>query len=322
MHTSEKNMDLDATNEGHAEDHSRWLHRFAILTAVAVFPLIVVGAGVTTQEAGMAFPDWPTSNGHLVNPPGWWESIDTRWEHGHRLIGWVVGMLATTLLILSWRRGGSVRTIGLATFLAIAVQGVLGGLRVTQISTPLAMVHGVWGQICFCLACASTLLTSRIWSDRRAVTDAVTAVALRRTCLAGVSAVFLQLAFGAALRHFGGQHALVLHVVWAIIVMMLVTWLAMWILSEFAGHRLFEPLAKSVAIIMVIQLMLGGATLLITVLGRFDAPFVRWAVPSAHVAGGALLLACTFLLTLSSYRFVRAIPAPEHTASETPMVCV
>ena len=59
----------------------------AVALAVALLPLIVVGAGVTSKDAGMAYPDWPTSGGHLVNPPGWWQGEKTLWEHGHRLLG-------------------------------------------------------------------------------------------------------------------------------------------------------------------------------------------------------------------------------------------
>ncbi len=60
----------------------RLLHGIALATACAVFPLILVGAGVTSKDAGMAYPDWPTSGGHLVNPTAWWQQSDTRWEHG------------------------------------------------------------------------------------------------------------------------------------------------------------------------------------------------------------------------------------------------
>ena len=136
--------------QGPADEYSRGSHRIALLAACAVLPLILVGAGVTSKGAGMAFPDWPTSSGHLVNPPAWWQGDHTRWEHGHRLLGWVVGFLAIVLACSSWRRGGSMRLLGVGALLAIILQGVFGGLRVTEISTAWAVVHGVWGQVCFC----------------------------------------------------------------------------------------------------------------------------------------------------------------------------
>jgi hypothetical protein len=45
-------------------DDSPWPHRVAILLACAVFPLIWVGGLVTTTDAGMAVPDWPTTYGY------------------------------------------------------------------------------------------------------------------------------------------------------------------------------------------------------------------------------------------------------------------
>ncbi|MCH7924524.1 MAG: hypothetical protein IIC51_03210 [Planctomycetes bacterium] len=71
----------------HASRSPRALSVAAILTACAILPLVFVGAGVTSTDSGMAYKDWPTSAGHLVNPPSWWQADDTRWEHGHRLLG-------------------------------------------------------------------------------------------------------------------------------------------------------------------------------------------------------------------------------------------
>jgi len=135
-------------------------HVVALILAVALLPLIAVGASVTSKGAGMAFPDRPTSNGALVNPPGWWQGEKRLWEHGHRLLGWTVGMLAIVSAASSWRRGTTLRALACATLLAIVIQGVLGGLRVRAVSTPLAIVHGIWGQVCFCLAGVVALRTS------------------------------------------------------------------------------------------------------------------------------------------------------------------
>jgi cytochrome c oxidase assembly protein subunit 15 len=41
-----------------------WLHRFALLTAIATFPLLFVGGLVTSSGAGLAVPDWPTTFGY------------------------------------------------------------------------------------------------------------------------------------------------------------------------------------------------------------------------------------------------------------------
>ena len=71
----------DATND---VPYRRTLHIAAMITALAIFPLVFTGAGVTSKEAGMAYPDWPKSDGHLLNPPRWWHFDHTRWEHTDR----------------------------------------------------------------------------------------------------------------------------------------------------------------------------------------------------------------------------------------------
>ena len=57
----------------------------------ATFPLIWVGGLVTTYEAGMAVPDWPTTYGYNLFLYPWQTWMLGPWdlfiEHGHRLAG-------------------------------------------------------------------------------------------------------------------------------------------------------------------------------------------------------------------------------------------
>ena len=57
---------------------------FAALGSAWVFVLVALGAFTTSIGAGMAFSDWPLSNGS-VNPHGWLTEIDKFAEHSHRL---------------------------------------------------------------------------------------------------------------------------------------------------------------------------------------------------------------------------------------------
>ena len=54
--------------------------------ATLLWAVLVLQAGgfTTSIQAGMAFLDWPLSNGS-VNPPGWLTEIDKFAEHSHRL---------------------------------------------------------------------------------------------------------------------------------------------------------------------------------------------------------------------------------------------
>src|ERR1700753_287675 len=110
-----------------------WLARFAKLVVVATFLLIFVGGHTTTSGAGMAFADWPLSNGSL-NPTGWWQNLAMRLEHGPRL---TAGFGANLVLVLFvWvvvKRKSLPRPafgLALAALIGVFSQAILGGLRV------------------------------------------------------------------------------------------------------------------------------------------------------------------------------------------------
>jgi cytochrome c oxidase assembly protein subunit 15 len=281
------------------------------LLACAVLPLILVGAGVTSKDAGMAFPDWPTSDGVLVNPPGWWQVDSKLWEHGHRLLGWTVGMLAIACVVACWNGVSAPRTLALTTLIAIVVQGVMGGLRVRFDSTLFAMLHGISGQACFCLACVSALFSSRGWSSAAEPFAARGVATLRRGCAIALAATFVQLVVGAAYRHFGHEYALAGHLIWAVVVIVMLGWLTMWILEQYPNRPLFPTLGKILAALLAAQLVLGGMALLVVMVGNEFSEFLKWAAPSAHVLVGAMLLACVLLITICAHRLLCPVVADE-----------
>jgi len=118
-------------------------HRFAIVTTILTFVLIIAGGLVTSRDAGLAVPDWPLSFGS-VNPPRWYAIENVRTEHGHRLIAFCAAV-ATAFLGLRIRRSErrrSVRILGTVAVVAVLLQAGLGGLRVLNLSLDLAMIHG------------------------------------------------------------------------------------------------------------------------------------------------------------------------------------
>ena len=98
-----------------------WLHRFAVFTALASLVLIAVGGLVTSKEAGMSVPDWPNSYGYnmFLFPVSKWVG-GILYEHSHRLIASVVGVLVVALT--HWLGGsrsrGPLAVIGLLELLA------------------------------------------------------------------------------------------------------------------------------------------------------------------------------------------------------------
>src|SRR5438046_6490724 len=129
------------------------LHAVAFLTAAATFPLIFMGGLVTSHGAGMSVPDWPNSYGYnmFLFPPRLWIG-GILYEHTHRLMGTVVGMLSILLTIVAWATEKRLWVRWLATGVlgAVILQGVLGELRVVLLKLNLAIVHACFAQAFFC----------------------------------------------------------------------------------------------------------------------------------------------------------------------------
>src|SRR5215212_1997748 len=150
--------------------YSPTLHRLALLTAIATFPLIFMGGLVTSHGAGMSVPDWPNSYGYnmFLFPPSKWVG-GIFYEHTHRLMGTVVGMLSIVLCVQAWRtdRRRHVRWLATAVLGAVIFQGVLGGLRVVLVKLDLAIVHACFAQAFFCLSALASVVTSKWWMQAR-----------------------------------------------------------------------------------------------------------------------------------------------------------
>src|SRR5262245_48040803 len=189
------------------------LHRIALLTAAATFPLIFMGGLVTSHQAGMSVPDWPNSWGYnmFLFPPRLWIG-GMLYEHTHRLMGTVVGMLSIILTIAAWRLEKRLWVRWLATGVlgAVIFQGVLGGLRVVLVNLDLAIVHACFAQAFFCLTALMCIVTSRWWIEQRGSTgfQPGSARSLLRLSAACVAAIYLQLIAGAMMRHYGAGLAI------------------------------------------------------------------------------------------------------------------
>ncbi|MGD0350173.1 MAG: COX15/CtaA family protein [Verrucomicrobiota bacterium] len=200
------------------QNYNPWLHRFIMVTAIATFLLLGSGGMVTSHEAGMSVPDWPNTYGYnmfLFPVSKWMGGIF--YEHTHRLLASGIGFLTTVLVVWLWFKDSRkwMRWLGVLAFVLVALQGVLGGLRVTLHLDKLGIVHGALAQLFFVLVCALALFTSRWWqnqgragspqpADGAMGTSRPTDKNLRTLVLATTVLIFLQLILGATMRH---QHA-------------------------------------------------------------------------------------------------------------------
>ncbi|SVD06362.1 uncharacterized protein METZ01_LOCUS359216, partial [marine metagenome] len=71
-----------------------WLHRYNQLLALATLALITAGGLVTSTDSGLAVPDWPNTYGYFMFSFPWSQMVGgILYEHGHRLIASIVGLL-------------------------------------------------------------------------------------------------------------------------------------------------------------------------------------------------------------------------------------
>jgi cytochrome c oxidase assembly protein subunit 15 len=180
---------------------------FAVLNAAATFLLIGLGGLVTSHEAGMSVPDWPTSYGYnmFALPFKFWTN-GAFFEHTHRLLASVVGLLTTILAVWLWLKDPRqwLTWLGLAAFLLVVAQGILGGLRVKLQMASLGVFHGAVAQTFLVLVCALALVTSRWWQNSAAQKQIAVPRGLRSHVLWVTILIFIQLLIAATMRH---QHA-------------------------------------------------------------------------------------------------------------------
>jgi cytochrome c oxidase assembly protein subunit 15 len=170
--------------------------------------LIWVGGLVTSHGAGMAVPDWPTTYGYnmFFFPFSKWVG-GIFYEHSHRLVASGVGLLTVILTVWLWWKEERrwLRWLGVIALGAVVLQGVLGGLRVTQMKDVLGVFHATLAQLFLALIGAIALVTSRWWWRQGASKMPIYAPGGLRYSFAFVTGLILcQLILGAAMRH---QHA-------------------------------------------------------------------------------------------------------------------
>ena len=119
---------------------------------------------MTSHRAGLSVPDWPTTYGQFMFsfPMSKWVG-NILYEHGHRLIASVVGML--TIVLAFWlvrvepRRW--VRRLGIAALAVVIAQGILGGLTVKLMLPPsISIAHACLAEAFFCVTVALAFVTS------------------------------------------------------------------------------------------------------------------------------------------------------------------
>jgi cytochrome c oxidase assembly protein subunit 15 len=267
-------------------------HRLALSTAVATAVLIVFGGLVTNTGAALAVPDWPTTFGHNMFLFPWAGMVGgIFYEHSHRLLGALVGLLTVALAAALWPRGGRLRLLGIVALVAVIAQGVIGGLRVVLTTDTLAMVHGPLAQAFFALVVSLAFVTSPL-AARPLPTIGP---GLRRLALAVVAALYVQIVLGALLTHAGW---LSLHLAGAVVVFTLAPMVTA--RARRSGDVVAGKLARALLVLLAVQLALGIGAFL----ARFSSIWIpgeqltMLVLPVSHRLVGSLLLAASVVMAL------------------------
>lgn len=209
--SAEKTKDRDAN-----EVRNAGILRVATRSvAFLVFLLLLAGALVTSTESGLAVPDWPLSYGKVMPPM----VGGILYEHGHRLVAAavsaLVGLEMAMLFFLEGRKG--MRLLGVAAFVAILSQAVLGGLTVLLLLPPaVSSAHAALAEIVFALTAVVALLCSRTWKSlavrphfEENLSSSLPDLrhAFGATAVA-TAAIYVQIVLGAVMRHTGAGLAI------------------------------------------------------------------------------------------------------------------
>jgi cytochrome c oxidase assembly protein subunit 15 len=301
---------------------SKGLNRFAILVASATFFLIIAGALVTSNDAGLATSDWPLSNGQFLPPM----VGNMFYEHGHRMIATTVGLLTIGLAVYVRLKETRMWIWRLALFalMAVIAQGILGGLTV-KMMLPLGVsaAHATLAQLFFCTTVSLAVFTSKSWIEARPLREENGNAPLRHMCTFALVMILVQLVLGATLRHSAKWDAplpfqlILAHIAGAAAVTLALGSTSLSVLRRHKGETFLTRPATIALALLVVQLFLGVAAYLTRVASPNDPqplhPMV--GVTVAHVACGALIFATTIVLTLRTYRVLPATEAAMEMAA-------
>ncbi len=294
--------------------------RLAIVASIATYVLIVVGGLVRATDSGLGCPDWPLCFGDWMPPA----DLNAWIEHSHRLVAALaVGPLVAAvglIVVFSHRRHD--RPMLLAAVVAgvlVVLQALLGGQVVIQqlgaelVTAHLAMALTVLGLTIVIADRAANGPLPGPWSRGSGGLIGLTGLAVSAQMLLGswVTGTQSGLAFadfplmnGSLLPRIviGEQAIQVLHRGLALLVLLLVLWMARRVRRDLSGMP--RTLARIAVALVGVQLVLGAAN----VWSRLSAPFVV-----AHLAIGAALFANLVWLYLAGQR--QSVHAPTLPAA-------
>lgn len=289
---------------------STWRSKFAWITALTYLPLIAVGGAVTSTDSGLAVPDATTTYGaiSILFPLKLMAEPRIFLEHSHRLFGTLAGLTTLVLMIrvLIGEPRKLPKALTVALFLAVSLQGYWGIIRVAEQSTLFAVLHGIFAQLVFAGALSTAIILSDKWNNAQPAQETIDAAKKGRIFILGMLlALVVQLGLGAVTRHLNSGHAMMAHMGFAFIVMMLVIVggaLSMRTGKAHESGKAIRPYGAILHGLVVLQFALGFAVLAMAWEGD-DAP----ALPTAENLADAAPIETAAALITTSHHLIGAL---------------
>lgn len=283
-----------------------WRNRWAVPAALAAMLIATASAGIGVKHIAFFSRPENVMTGKLLVM--------------HVMIWSFAAAFAAVLLTTErdrWRYGKPwLQWLSFGAFLLVCVQGTLGGLRVTEVSVVLAMIHACTAQVFLCLTVIMAAALSPRWND--AISPAPVTTAVRVLAWTLVGAIFCQLMIGVVMRHlhaglsiptfplaFGQLVPPMLdervaihfaHRVGALVVTLLA--MALTALIFTGGHARLKWPALGLLAALAAQVALGASVIWLR-----REPIIT----SLHVVNGAALLGTALLLAMRAARFSIAL---------------
>jgi cytochrome c oxidase assembly protein subunit 15 len=279
------------------------VHRFAVFTVGWTVLLLIAGALVTSNDAALSVPDWPKSFGTWTPPM----VGGVFYEHSHRVIAGVLGVLTLMLAIWIWIKEERrwLRWFAVIAVGGIVAQAILGGQVVIQLLHYwLPVIHACFAQIMFGALLSIAVFTSKWWIADRPQLDNRGSPSIHSLVVLNAAVIFLQVFLGAGFRH--KEIPIWPHAAGSLAVLATVVWTAVVLRKRFESSRELTKMRILLHSVFGLQFLLGiGAYW--SRLATADAPQpmrVMIVLTVTHTVVGAVLFAVSILTILFCYRLV------------------
>lgn len=288
--------------------------RLALAMVIVTTVTILWGALTTSTGSGLAFADWPMSDGELM-PERSYTTLPGFFEHFHRVFAGLAGLLSLSLALwLHFKQLGDKKARATAWFggCIILTQGIIGGVGVLKgLPAATSVTHGTLAQLTLSTFVWITYQLSQRYRDTRPA-EGVPPGSGRKLVIAALCLLVLQTIVGAVARHTNNSHALWTHVGHAFVVFLVGAIATAFAIGKLSGTPGIRGLGRAIVLLLIAQIALGFVALAIrNAAGKTPENVANMGtatVISVHVLIGAML---TVLMAALAAHVFRATRRPE-----------